>query len=237
MNIGDFKMKSVSMITAVLFAQGFAMTIHAEKKPKTPPPSELDRYVAEATKDAQSMTAAPGALWSPGAQYADLGRDLKASQLNDLVTIIVSEQASAVSSGATQTGRQASTKTGINGLAGQFNPAGRFANLIDLGSTSKLDGKGTTSRQTTLSTVVSARVAAVLPNGYLLVEGSKNVQINAEAQTVTIRGIVRPGDLASDNSVESNRLAQMEVKLNGKGVVNDAIKRPFFLFRILSGLF
>ncbi|HMC61985.1 MAG TPA: flagellar basal body L-ring protein FlgH, partial [Candidatus Solibacter sp.] len=62
------------------------------------------------------------------------------------------------------------------------------------------------------------------------------VQINSEHQTVTVRGVLRPADLASDNSVPSDRLAQMEIRLNGKGVVGDAIRRPFILYRILLGL-
>jgi flagellar L-ring protein precursor FlgH len=47
---------------------------------------------------------------------------------------------------------------------------------------------------------------------------------------------VRPTDLLSDNTVRSDRLAQLEVRVNGKGVVGDAIRRPNFLYRILLGL-
>jgi len=67
-------------------------------------------------------------------------------------------------------------------------------------------------------------------------EGSKSVQINSDWQTVTVRGIVRPSDLGPDNSVTSTRLGQLEVKLDGKGVINDAIHRPNFLYRFLLGL-
>jgi flagellar L-ring protein precursor FlgH len=79
-------------------------------------------------------------------------------------------------------------------------------------------------------------VVHVLPNGALLVVASKDVQINAERQTITVRGVVRPSDIDAGNSVQSNRLGQMEVRVNGKGVVGDAIKRPFFLYRVLLGL-
>ena len=51
-----------------------------------------------------------------------------------------------------------------------------------------------------------------------------------------VRGIVRPLDLAPDNSVASDRLAQMEVSVNGKGVLGDAIRRPNFLYRLLLGI-
>jgi flagellar L-ring protein precursor FlgH len=76
----------------------------------------------------------------------------------------------------------------------------------------------------------------VLPNGYLVVEGAKDVQVNSERQTVIVRGMVRPADLSPGNVVRSDRLAQLEVRINGKGIVNDAVRRPFILYRILLGL-
>jgi flagellar L-ring protein precursor FlgH len=53
---------------------------------------------------------------------------------------------------------------------------------------------------------------------------------------VVVRGVVRPADLATDNSIQSNQIAQMEIKVDGKGVVNDAIHRPFILWRLIMGL-
>ena len=87
-----------------------------------------------------------------------------------------------------------------------------------------------------ISTTLTARVSAVLPNGAMLVEAAKDVQVNSERQTITVRGIVRPADIGAGNTVRSDRLGQLEVHVNGKGVVGDAIKRPFFLYRLLLGL-
>ena len=111
-----------------------------------------------------------------------------------------------------------------------------LSNLARAGSETKLNGEGATSRETVLSATLSARVTHVLPNGYLVVEGAKDVQVNSERQTVTVRGVVRPADLGPGNTVRSDRLAQMEVRINGKGVVADAVRRPFFLYRLLLGL-
>ena len=99
-----------------------------------------------------------------------------------------------------------------------------------------MQGQGTTSRGTTLSTTVTAEVTAVLPNGNLVVKGQKDITVNGEKQVITIRGIVRPEDLSPVNSVPSNNVARMEILVNGKGVVNDAVKRPFVLYRMLMGL-
>jgi flagellar L-ring protein precursor FlgH len=87
-----------------------------------------------------------------------------------------------------------------------------------------------------LTATLSARVVAVLPNGYLVVEGVKHVQVNSENQVLTVRGVIRPTDLDPTNSVASDRVAQMEILVNGKGVVGDSVRRPFILYRILLGL-
>jgi flagellar L-ring protein precursor FlgH len=229
----------LNRFAAVLIAIACSASMYgadATKKKKPSPPSPLDTYAAEAAEQAQGQTPTAGSLWTPSSQFADLGRDLKASQVNDLVTIVVSESASAVSTGATKTQRKSSATNTVAALAGITKTTGPLANLANMAGNQQLDGSGTTSRQTTITTTMSARVTRVLPNGYLMLEGSKLVQVNSEHQTVTVRGVVRPADLASDNSVPSNRLAQMEVRLDGKGVVGDAIRRPNILYRLLLGL-
>ncbi len=60
--------------------------------------------------------------------------------------------------------------------------------------------------------------------------------MNGERQLITVRGVVRPEDLNSANSVPSNLLGDLEVQVNGKGVVGDAVRRPMFLYRLLLGL-
>jgi flagellar L-ring protein precursor FlgH len=167
---------------------------------------------------------------------ADLASDVRARSAGDMVTIVVNEQASAVSTGQTKTSRTSSANAAINSLAGPLSTAGRLANLASANSATSLDGQGTTLRQTTLTTTITARVIDVLPNGYLVVEGSKTLAVNSENQVITLRGVVRPADLTNANVVQSGNVAQMELKINGRGVVNDAIRRPNILYRILLGL-
>ena len=105
-----------------------------------------------------------------------------------------------------------------------------------MSGSSQLNGQGTTSRTTTLSTTLTARVTHVLPDGGLVVEASKQIQVNSEHQLITVRGVVRPADIDATNSVQSSRLAQLEVDIDGKGVVGDAIRRPNFLYRLMLWL-
>ena len=207
------------------------------KNQASPNGTPLDKYVTESVaRSADAATATPGSIWQGGSRLADAARDVRASQVDDILTVVVAENASAVTSGTTKTSRQSTTNKSIASLAGFTGAAGRLANLANVSGNTQLAGQGTTSRVTTLTTTLTARVVQVLPNGCLLVEASKDTQINSEHQLITVRGVVRPADIDPTNSVQSNRLAQLEVHVNGKGVVGDAIRRPFFLYRLLLGL-
>jgi flagellar L-ring protein precursor FlgH len=168
--------------------------------------------------------------------FADLARDVRASRVNDTVTVQVAENASAVSSGNVQTSRVSSAKASITALGGVTKATGALANLLGTSGDQELKGTGTIGRQTVITTTLGTRVVHVLPNGYLVVEGVKEIRVSSEQQTITVRGVVRPADLSSSNVVQSDLIAQLEVSVNGKGVVGDAIKRPFILYRVLMGL-
>lgn len=205
---------------------------------KTAEPSALDKYIQESLSHGAPSLDQPstGSLWSPASRLTNLGSDLRATQVNDLVTVLVDEQASALVSGGVNSQRQSSVAASITQLMGVKSTTGALANLAGSSNNTQLKGTGETSRNTSLSTTLSARVTHVLPNGYLVVEGSKNVQVGGEHQEVTIRGIIRPIDLSPGNVITSNQVAQLEVAVNGKGVVADAARRPNILYRMLLGI-
>jgi len=175
-----------------------------------------------------------GSLYVASGRLADAARDLRASQVDDIVTIVVSESLSAVASGATNTSRKSAANANIKSLLGPANPS--LSNLLDITSAQSLQGQGQTSRNMTLATTISARVVEVKPNGDLVIEASKDIAVNSEKQAIVVRGIVRTADLNAANAVPSNRVANLQIKVNGKGVIGDAVKRPFFLYRLLLGL-
>jgi flagellar L-ring protein FlgH len=230
----------VKRIAIVLLGVVLSLPLAAADKKKTTKASNqtpLDVYVKQAQARSSEVPApTPGAIWISSSRLADAARDVRASQVDDIVTIVVAEQASAVSTGATKTSRVSSTQNSISALGGITRATGPLANLANVAGDTELNGQGTTSRTTSLSTILTARVVGVLPNGGLIVEASKDIQVNSEFQTITVRGVVRPADIDSTNSVQSDRLGQLEVRINGKGVVGDAIKRPFILWRLLLGL-
>lgn len=180
------------------------------------------------------LGASPGSLYSASGRLADSARDVRASEVNDIVTIVVSEAASAVVSGVSNSARKSSVAASITGAAGALSP--RLTNLLGTSNDIQLNGQGSTSRNLALSTTISARVVEVQPNGTLVIEGTKDIGVNSDKQLITVRGLVRPADLTSTNTVSSVKVANLQVKVTGKGVVGDAVRRPNILYRLLLGL-
>jgi flagellar L-ring protein precursor FlgH len=124
----------------------------------------------------------------------------------------------------------------VTALAGLTNSSGALANLANSSNDQQLQGTGTTSRANTLSTTMSAEVSTVTANGNLMIEGRKLITVNGEKQLVLIRGTVRPDDVSTINTISSAQIANLEISINGKGVVGDSVRRPFILYRLLLGL-
>lgn len=214
-----------------------SLPLFAKKHAPAEQTPSLDQYVQQVNQRArQSSGGAPGSLFFPNGRLADNVRDVRASQPLDLVTVIVSDKASAVSTGVTNTSRKSSANAAVTSLFGPKSAGGALSNLANANAAQQLQGQGTTSRESTLTTTVTAEVTDVLPNGNLVIQGRKEIMVNSEKQVITLRGIVRPDDLSPVNSISSDRVARMEILVNGRGVVNDATKRPFFLYRLLLGL-
>jgi flagellar L-ring protein FlgH len=213
-----------------------AALIAKTKKPDTHV-TMLDQYVEHAMKGTPlAAEPSPGSLFARTALLAEGFRDLRASRMYDLVTIVIADKASAVSSGVSNTSRKSSANASVTALAGAIKATRPLANLLTTSNAQQLQGQGTTSRDSALTTTLTAQVTHVLPNGNLVIEGQKEINVNSEHQTVTLRGIVRPDDLSPLNQIPSDRVAMLDVRVTGKGVVNDAVKRPFILYRLLLGL-
>src|ERR1051325_11276866 len=141
--------QACTAIVLLLAAPGFAAK---KKSAPAAAQSPLDRYVSDSrARSLEASPAAPGAIWSPGSRLADAARDLRASQLDDILTILVVENASAVAKGTTNTQRPTSAKASVTSIAGPTKATGALANLADLSVDKQLDGKGTTSRDVVIS--------------------------------------------------------------------------------------
>lgn len=195
----------------------------------------LDRYIASLPVSSTPDPGPIGSLWSDSASFANLSSDATARHLHDLVTIRIVEDTSAESSADVTAQRKFDAQSGISALAGKVDTSG-IRSLFSPQSSQNLTGKGQANSQTRLRTSVTGRVAAVMPNGVMVVEAERSVHLNNETQTIVLRGTLRPADVMADNSVLSTSLANLEIELKGKGVVSDATRPPNRLVRSILWL-
>ena len=134
------------------------------------------------------------------------------------------------------TDRSFKARSGVDSLPGRLKTTG-VTNLLGLHSAETLSGKGQATSTSKLRTSLAGRVVAVLPSGNLVVEAERSIVMNNERQTIVVRGVVRPGDIASDNTVVSNTLANLELEIKGKGVVSDGTRPPHSILRMILRIF
>lgn len=206
-----------------------------EKKPAPPKPSSnydelYQRYLALA----RAVPPAPGTLW-----VNSLFGDLRARALNDLVTVRVAESVSATGSAESNLDKDTQTGASLSKLFGLETKYSGFldpSSLAALSMQSAFKGSGATARQGILSATITARVAEVLPNGDLAIEGIRELEINGDRQILVLTGVVRPFDVGPGNVVESTAVGQMRIRYFGQGLMRDNL-RPGWLARLLNRVF
>ncbi len=212
----------------VLASAGVAV---AKQKPSRSQ-DRLSEYVERARASVQSAPS-QGGLWAPGGRFSDLATDYKARNLNDLIVIRIVEQTTAVADGAVKSQRKLDANSSISSFWGQLAPRNGWQNIFTPHSEQTLDGQAQTSSNSHLTASLAGHVVEVLPNGNMVVEAAREVEMNNQRQTLLVRGIVRPGDVGADNSVLSTSLSNLEVELKGKGVVSDGVRPPNRIMRAI----
>ncbi len=170
-----------------------------------------------------------GSLW-PGDSIRSgmLFQDRKARYLGDTVTVIVSEDISAV--GTANTNSEATNENYYSipyiwGQSGKNYHNKDWSNFLKTKRENTFKGKGSVSRSNKMSAKITAQVIEVLPNGNLRIAGKKFITINGEQQYILLTGIVRPDDIKADNTVLSQSIADAQIEYSGKGILSAKQKR------------
>ena len=231
--LSQFGFRLAALLAAGLLTPG----AHAMGLKKKAPPvkAPLAEYI-ERVKAIKPPLPLTGSFWTPQSPYTDLASDYKAHNINDLIVIQVVESTTAAEDGAVKSARNLSNSSGITGLMGTPGPTSGLRNIFSANSTRTLYGQAQASSDATLTTSLSGRVVDVLPNGYLVIEAVREVEMNNQHQTVIIHGVVRPGDIGSNNAVLSTAVSNLELELMGRGVISDGVAPPNRLMRLILKL-
>jgi flagellar L-ring protein FlgH len=208
-------------------------------EPQTKKPADnydelFARYLSEARATESARPAADQWGWMNG-----LALDNRARRQNDLISVRVEESTTASGTADSSISKQTNTANGIGGLFGvtKLLPSAVDPTaLINTKNDNGFKGSGATNRAGTLTTLMTARVAEVLPSGDLIVEGVKEIDINGEHQIVVLTGVVRVVDINPGNVISSNSIGQLRIRYFGQGLMKDSLN-PGWLLRILNKVF
>ena len=161
--------------------------------------------------------------------------------VGDVITVYVSETASAVQQASTSTERESSLAASIDSSWEQIsnllgNETITQEKAYELAGEDAYTGAGQTSRRSQVKAVVSSVVTEILDNGNLYIEGVHRVKVNDELESIRVAGIIRPQDISPSNSVFSYQIAKAEISVNGEGVVA-AKQSPGIMTKMFSWLF
>ncbi len=174
--------------------------------------------------------------------YAGFYEDLRAHRVGDLVTINIVETSKAKKKAETKTERTSSLDAGINNMLGyetMFRSWGGFPPAFDNTAmfkgfmSNKFEGTGETTRDESMTASITARVVEVLPNGNLVIRGTRYIKVNNENQYIILSGIIRPVDISPDNTILSSYISDAKIEYSGTGSVSDK-QRPGWLTRLLD---
>ena len=193
-----------------------------------------DRYSLPEVRPRQ-LTPPEGSLFTE--QAMDLYKDNRACRVGDIVTVEIVEISTGSKTARTKTERESNVAGGISQFFGlekwlskknaNFTPS---SSSLQVDLENDFEGKGTTERKSTVTATISARVIDVTMEGNLVIQGYREIRVNNETQFIILSGLVRPGDVSPDNTIQSTNIADARIEYSGTGSLSDK-QQPGWLAR------
>lgn len=169
-----------------------------------------------------------------GSLYSEEGGDLYSDrpeyEVGDIITIVIEEESNAIQSANTSTSQ--SSEVEAEAGTGFLD----FLQSFGFGYSDSGDADGETARKGTLEADITTEIVEVMDTGNYRIEGTKNIKINGEKQEVKLSGVIRPEDITLDNTVDSEKIASVDIEYDGQGVVADK-QRSGLLERLFNWIF
>ncbi len=224
-------MTIVTRLTLTAACLIFTVGCVSHIKPYTPKKRTYQLPVAHAAYDAARVS---GSLFDPTGPGIRLTTDARAQGVNDVVVVLIDENARAQRNMNSESARQNSSSTAVESFLGMVAklqkeyPDFNGATAMQFAQESAYKGQGKTSRTERLQATVPAMVRQVLPNGNLFIEGHRVVLVNKEEHHFYISGVIRPEDIDGNGQVRSSRMADAQIEFTGRGEMTSGASKGWF---------
>ncbi len=180
----------------------------------------------------------PNSLWASGAR--SFFKDQRAARIGDILTVDIEIEDKAQVANTTSRARTNADSSGMANIFGFESYLGDIlpgeidpGTLVDVESDSKQSGTGTVNRAETIELTIAAVVTDVLPNGNLVIQGRQEVRVNYELRELLISGVVRPEDIANDNTIKQTQIAEARISYGGRGQITE-VQQPRYGQQVLD---
>jgi flagellar L-ring protein precursor FlgH len=185
-----------------------------------------------------ALPSQPGSLWQTGSQ--NFFNDNRASRVGDILTVLISIDEGAQFKNQTDRDRNADENMGMPhffGLESKLKDILPNAvdpeRLVELNSSSGSKGGGSSRRSEQVQMKLAAFIAAILPNGNFVINGSQEVRVNYDLRELQIAGVVRPQDITAENTVTYDKIAEARIAYGGRGQLFD-VQQPRYGQQVLD---
>ena len=182
-----------------------------------------------------------GSIWAKrGPNSKSIYSDDKATQIGDILTIVISEDSKIDNKVERDLEKKTSRKLTFDG--NQIVDLGDTVNgllpalpsfKLSASSEKSLEGQSDYKDERTFEDKITVVVEDIHPNGNLVVIGTRHRDVGGDIQTIQVSGIVRPRDIAFDNTIQSEQVAQFKLVTVNKGVTQN-YNNPGWLAKILD---
>ena len=166
-------------------------------------------------------------LWNDRANWV---ADRRPDSVGDIVTVIVKEKTKTKDEGKTDVSK--SNDSNVADGIGILD----FIKAFGFRTKSNMKGDGSTERTYTASSTITCLVIDILPNGNLVIEGTRDVATHDETLQLHLIGVIRPQDVDSYNRISSDLVANAEIGVKGRGALT-RLQKPGILTQILQTIF
>ncbi|TAL01315.1 MAG: flagellar basal body L-ring protein FlgH [Rhodospirillaceae bacterium] len=203
-------------------------------------PTEMRDYhpVSMPMPTPAALAPSPNSLWRPGARA--FFKDQRAKVVGDVLTVNVNiADTAALANDTRRTRQNVSENASIPSLLGISSAKlgiGTANPSVSATAGSDFEGKGTIARSEAITISLAAVVLQTLPNGNLAIAGRQEVRVNTELRELQVAGVIRPEDIAADNTIPWNKIAEARVSYGGRGILSD-VQQPRYGQQVFDIIF
>lgn len=175
------------------------------------------------------VAASNGAIFNAAA-YHPLFEDRRPRFVGDIVTVNITESTTATKAGGSSGSKDAKASDSITSLFNHPVPKASFAGT----ATNSYADKAAANSSNAFNGSITATVVEVLPNGFLVISGEKQVSFDKGTEFVRFSGVINPDTITLGNFVASTKVADARIEYRTNSKIDAAEVASMFARFFLS---